>query len=659
MSLRHRFAARFRFPLPGSLALLALLAAPHVTLAWDDGGTPVATAVGEQQLTDCIPDGEGGTYVAWVDLRAGIGGSSGLYVLRLAPNGGTSPGWSVGGELVSAHTDGTPRLCSDGAGGVFVAFTPSTSGGFFRDVWVTHLLGDAGLAPGVPWGGRAICDTTGDQDALMCAPDGSGGAFVVWRDPRDYGMTSYDLYAHHVTSDCRSTAGWPKQGAPVARSIEAENPHALLADVSGGAWVEFEAGPSPGHASLQHLGPDGLPVGSFPADGLPLAPGAEDSQAAGVFPTTHGDVLAICHATTNSPGYYASRFSSDTTRAPGWPAGGRRLPIAGGTAFAPAEDGGVVTAWLDRLQVVRAGRVDAEGALPFGWSANGVPLSASTAPAAVPQLTAVTSNGANGVFVAWSLYSPLPNPPPGVGDIYLSHVLADGTLAPGWPTQGLDVTPTPAYETVPRLVPAPDLGVVVVFERGSLDSTDILASRVAGGDVVPVQVSLVAAHWNGVAIDVEWFLGEPPARVEVERDDGSGWSRVATLAPDGQGHVSWTDAAVVAGRRYAYRLSWNERGATLTGGETVVDVPAQALSMAARCAPGADRAVFRLVLAPGLPARLTLHDVQGRRVAHVDVAAGEPTRELALPTGALAAGVYLARFEQGPAGVHAKVVVTR
>lgn len=498
----------------------------------------------------------------------------------------------------------------------------------------------------------------------MCAPDGSGGAFVVWRDPRNYGTTSYDLYAQHVTADCRATPGWQEQGMPVARSVAAEYPYGILADAHGGVWVEFVEGGSSGGSRLQHLGSDGVPVGSFPADGLLLGPGTSFSQPVGLFPSTDGAVLAIWSGTQSSAGYFALRFTSDTTPAPGWPASGRLLPLRSSSnpnVFAAAPAGGLVTAWLDRNYVVRAGRLDAECALPTGWTATGVALSTSATLPTLPTRPVVTSDGANGLFVAWSLSSPVlvPTPPPGVGDIFLAHVIADGTIAAGWPAGGLDVTPTIAEEYVARLVPAPDLGVVVVFERGRLDSADIFASRVAGGDVVPVQVSLVASHWNGTAIELEWFLGEPPVRVDVQRDDGGGWSRVATLAPDGTGRVAWNDIEVAPGRAYAYRLSWNERGATLTGGETTVDVPAQTLSMAASCALGADRAVFRLVLAPGLPARFTLHDLQGRRVAHLDLAAGEPTREVALPTGALPAGVYLARLEQGRSRAGAKIVVRR
>jgi len=58
------------------------------------------------------------------------------------------------------------------------------------------------------------------------------------------------------------------------------------------------------------------------------------------------------------------------------------------------------------------------------------------------------------------------------------------------------------------------------------------------------------------------------------------WSEIARAWPDGEGRVTVSDASVVAGARYAYRLAPLAGGAAL--GETWIEVPLAATALALR-----------------------------------------------------------------------------
>src|SRR5207253_7418750 len=103
------------------------------------------------------------------------------------------------------------------------------------------------------------------------------------------------------------------------------------------------------------------------------------------------------------------------------------------------------------------------------------------------------------------------------------------------------------------------------------------------------------------------------------RAEGTAWSPIASLTPDGMGRIAFADPDVVMGTRYGYRLSFVEQGTTRTAGETWIDVPRPALALAG-LTPNPTTG-FRVAFRLGSPAPATLEvfDVRGRRVVQRDV----------------------------------------
>src|SRR5207344_1673422 len=71
-----------------------VLASGVVDPAWPADGRAVCTANGEQQNPAIVPDGAGGAFVTWADLRDGI---SDIYAQRVLASGVVDPAWPADG----------------------------------------------------------------------------------------------------------------------------------------------------------------------------------------------------------------------------------------------------------------------------------------------------------------------------------------------------------------------------------------------------------------------------------------------------------------------------------------------------------------------------------------------------------------------------------
>src|SRR5512134_1938255 len=76
------------------------------------------------------------------------------------------------------------------------------------------LTARPGVAAWQPNGVR-VCGNADSQDVPSIASDGAGGAYVLWRDLRDYTVTDLDHYLQHVTADGNIAPGWPADGVPL------------------------------------------------------------------------------------------------------------------------------------------------------------------------------------------------------------------------------------------------------------------------------------------------------------------------------------------------------------------------------------------------------------------------------------------------------------
>jgi hypothetical protein len=179
----------------------------------------------------------------------------------------------------------------------------------------------------------------------------------------------------------------------------------------------------------------------------------------------------------------------------------------------------------------------------------------------------------------------------------------------------------------------------------------------------PVQASVAATSAQHDRVTVTWQLaGDGATAVRIGRHAGDqDWTPVAAAAPDGDGRVTYVDAAVVPGERYGYRVGIPGGEDPMPQSEAWVEVPrAPTLALAPpRPNPSRPDAVWvSYRLASATPATLELFDPAGRAIRRLDCPRAAGTHEANLARdGRLPMGVYFLRLRQGDAIATARLAV--
>ena len=182
-----------------------------------------------------------------------------------------------------------------------------------------------------------------------------------------------------------------------------------------------------------------------------FAPSIKPDSTGGAY-ILWGDLRDL--ATTNRD-LYAHHVRADGTLDPTWPAQGRALCTAFGPQFTGSQTSdanrGLIAVWVDRRDSV----ANTSDIYATHLRANGTldPLwptngLAVHAGPAVQTAPYPIEDGAGGALVFWTDA----RTPANKNDVYGMHVLANGTLDPAWPAAGFVVAGTSASESSPRAV---------------------------------------------------------------------------------------------------------------------------------------------------------------------------------------------------------------
>ncbi len=199
---------------------------------WDPEGILLSTGnFDEPAELRMVADGTGGAVIIWDDLRNGDEGD--IYAIRILADGTIPAEWPSNGLPVVIAPAGQQQMTvdTDGAGGAIVAWRDAryspTQG---KDIYAQRVTIDAQL----DWGSEAVivCDTLLDQESPKLCPDGSGGAYIAWKDMR--GDTQGDLYFQHV--DNSGNLLFPEiQGKPLIVAVRQQESQRIVADGAGNA----------------------------------------------------------------------------------------------------------------------------------------------------------------------------------------------------------------------------------------------------------------------------------------------------------------------------------------------------------------------------------------------------------------------------------------
>ncbi len=171
---------------PDRLAYVQRVSSPGATV-FAAPGRATGPVSSNQSGIDVIGDGYGRAIVVWTDNRA----PSGYQGYAQCVNFDGSMRWNPAGVLLSDHAGWQigQRICTDGSGGVFVAWQDMYTDAA-GDIFMQRVTAAGALA----WGssGLGVCQLAGYQYPEAVASDGVGGVLVTWSDSRS---GNADLYA--------------------------------------------------------------------------------------------------------------------------------------------------------------------------------------------------------------------------------------------------------------------------------------------------------------------------------------------------------------------------------------------------------------------------------------------------------------------------------
>ena len=389
-----RVSTRSRFLVPMAAILICLLLVSTALAAvqrWGTNGKTICGAAGDQVHPEMVSDGQGGAIVAWHDER---GADDNIYAQRVDAGGAGK--WTANGVVIcnAAGDQDWPQLVADGSGGAVIIWEDPRSGG-------PHIFAQRVNSSGaVQWAANGVLvdtDVGNTQSAAGITTDGSGGAIVGWTDSSG----PNDIYAQHM--DSGGNRKWGATGKAVCTAAGLQRYPEAVSDGSGGAvfaWYDYRSG---GGAHLYAQKADASGTMKWTANGVQFCNQGDSAELGIVTDSAGGAIMAW--ADDRSGNFYARAQRVTSAGSAAWTANGIRLSSAANGQSDPKivadGSGGAVVAWEDgRLlpskSALYAQRINSSGA--GIWKANGVQVMSGAWGVDDPDLV---SDGSDGAIVAW------------------------------------------------------------------------------------------------------------------------------------------------------------------------------------------------------------------------------------------------------------------
>ena len=180
-----------------------------------------------------IADGAGGAFTVWDSFDPN---PEGIVAQRLDSLGNLM--WGDSGVVISPFEEQDFDICIDGEGGLFLAIAPDEPDLEQQDIWAQRVDGEGNIL----WGdqGVLVCGLAStDADKPVVTYDGSGVAYVIWRDARPPYWPFGALFAQRI--DGHGNTMWAED------LFICENVwfHQVIPDGEGGFILHANPGGSP------------------------------------------------------------------------------------------------------------------------------------------------------------------------------------------------------------------------------------------------------------------------------------------------------------------------------------------------------------------------------------------------------------------------------
>lgn len=467
-------------------------------------------------------------------IRGG-GGLGHIYASHVLADGTIPISWTTDGVALalglSSQEQSVPAICSDGAGGAIVTWEQKYSVSD-HDIYGQHITG-AGVTT---WGpdGIAVCYSTFIQARPAVAPDGGGGAFIVWQDQR---TGQYDIFAQHLTSTGSIAAGgWVPNGILACAAINDQVNAKVVTDGAGGCvlcWEDNRVIPDAIY-TVRLTSTGGLAPG-WAGTGNLAGSGAGSEFSCSMIPDNAGGAMLVWHDfRVLDADIYGQHMTGAGIAA--WTAGG--IPLCSGPLdqLLPVVCGdggsGMFVAWRDHRGLdydVYAQHITASGSVASGWPSISTGLAICTATGNQYE-SAVVSDGAGGAIFCWTdLRDGFQS------DIYAQHVTAAGSIVAGWASNGNVVSSASFSQSSAAAVTDGASGAVIAFldDRSNDFAPDLYAQRIdrfgrVGNPEPAIARIRDVAQDQGGKVAVEWTASYLDAFPSFEVQNYAIWRRVPT-----------------------------------------------------------------------------------------------------------------------------------
>ncbi|MFC1571413.1 hypothetical protein ACFL31_02555 [Candidatus Margulisiibacteriota bacterium] len=455
---------------------------------WQDNGLPVVTASGTQWYPRIAEDGTGGAIIVWSDGRFSSSNNN-IYAQRVESSGHLS--WQKDGVPVCSAPNNQehPVIISLPGEGIIIAWDDTR----FNNIDIFAQKID--LEGNILWlkDGIAACSLDYSQENPKLAPDGAGGAVLVWSDQR---TENTKIYAQRIDRNGRIT--WSETGRPVCKSSgNQRNP--VISKLINQEWVVVWEDNRKSKSDLfaQKINVAGIPL--WQPSGIPVTSAPQQQQSPSVTSTPGGN-LVILWEDKRSGNYdiYSQKISEKGTLL--WGKTGLSICTAKGSvaqqnaASILTSQGEIILAFEDARSGyfnIYVQKITKQGRL--AWGAHGVAIAKVAANQFKPQLV---SDGAGGAIVAWEDQR-LENLP----SIRAQRISSQGNKT--WQSS-LALASVKARQTNPIIIEDGAGGAIIAWEdaRDPLSLQDIYVQKVSSrGKLVWGKNGIVLISANGVQTD--------------------------------------------------------------------------------------------------------------------------------------------------------------
>ncbi len=518
---------------------------------WQADGIAICTEYGERHRPRIIPDGAGGSILAWSDGR---NGDLDIFIQRIDMEG--TPLCAANGIVLCCETGEQDNPVIVQSGSAFIAaWEDRRSGGC--DIYAQAFDANGGIL----WsaGGVIVCGAAGEQFHPAITADDDGGALIAWVDERD---TRRDIYAQRLSGP--GIAQWPLDGVAVNVSPSDKEDPVVVADSLGGAIILWRCG----SIFAQRISTEGSLL--WPLEGTAICSSNSYQSAVQAVPDGSGGVIAAWEDSRNcqEPLYpcgnsdiYAQRLDAG---------GGTLWDEAGVAACGDPHDqltpaligdgsGGAVIVWEDHRAGadIYAQRIDTAGTVV--WDSDGSEVCTVFGGQESP---AIVNDGAGGAVIVW--YDSRNGYPD--YNIYAQRMSGAGVRM--WSYGGAAVCTAPDGQYFPCLVYTGSGGTVVSWIDGRDGGEYIYAQHInSSGGTVDVLLQGYGARPADGGITVHWRLSShiDDSGFHVKRSICPGRHFEDLIEPliikNGLSY-SLHDRSVSPGESYVYRVETTDASGT-------------------------------------------------------------------------------------------------